>query len=187
MRYSVVLTINMVADLIPAITFGLLMKFLCKQTEYKNLKIATTLYFTAYSLGALDYAFALVVFLFATINNANVMIYDVLFWAIYILIETAHWYFAHMYYIRVNEVKYLYLFGYEHAQKRRTRYSIIFWVILAIQIFLNLALLGCYIFTGNFKFLVYNSIWFAISFGFDLLVLLVSVIQMNIILRKKLP
>ena len=58
---------------------------------------------------------------------------------------------------------------------------------MAIQIIISLALFVSFHLTGNLKFLVYVSGWFAISFGFDLLVLLIAIIQINIILRKNYP
>ena len=50
------------------------------------------------------------------------------------LSQTAQWCFSHMYYVRVNEIKYLYLFGPESAKKRKSLYQLIFRVVLAIEI-----------------------------------------------------
>ena len=133
--------------LILAVVFGLLLKFLYRQTGHQILKIATFIYLTVQIFGILSDSFFLISD-FATDGNLTrtQMIYFWIFqWSSLLTGEIADWYFCHMYFVRVNEIKYLYLYGIEHAKKRQFFYNSVFWIVLCFELGVSLILLTIWI------------------------------------------
>jgi len=88
----------------------------------------------------------------------------------------ADWYFAHMYYVRVNEIKYLYLAGFSHSRKRQSAYAYVFWTVLGVEMTVSLVLLAFWIATGNKEYEYYASDINSGAKSLDLIVLLVAII-----------
>ena len=111
------------------------------------------------------------------------------FYFLYIsLNQSAQWCFAHMYFVRVNEIKFLYLFGTEHAQKRKKIYTLAFWILLGIEV---CSLTGVYLYEILSHFSNYSTncgiLQTTIVNLFNVLVFIVAILRVNVMLSRSYP
>lgn len=183
----VVFTIDLTSNFVSITTFSLLLKFLSKQNGHRNMKVVTSLYLSTNMAGFITNAIGISNDILDDWDLARQIAFWVFYWLYQLLYLTAQWCFAHMYFVRVNEINYLYLFGHEHARKRQAIYSRVFWFVLGGYYVLLVLIFALWIPTRKTMVSLFAFNLCTISILFDLALLLIAIIRVNTILRVNYP